>query len=66
MKCCPRKRVATRLTKHSVVATASCEITIHYSDVTWAYWRLKSAAPRLVVQEFVQTDNKGNTKAPHH
>ena len=36
----------------------------HCSD-KWASWHLKSPAPRLFVQQFVQADINGNLKTPH-
>ena len=33
----------------------------HYGDITWASWCL----PDLFVQQLIETDNKGNIKAPH-
>ena len=39
--------------------------SIHYSDVTWASWCLKSLTNQLFVQQLVQAYNKGDTKALH-
>ena len=38
----------------------------HYSDVTWAWWRLKSPATRLFVHTSICSINKKNVKAPHY
>ena len=32
----------------------------------WARWRLKSPAPRLFTQPFIQAQIKDNIKAPRH
>ena len=39
---------------------------IHYSDVTWATWRLQSPVIRIVVQQRVQYDIKDNITDPRH
>ena len=38
---------------------------LHYSDVTWASWHLKSPATWLFFQQFVLTNNKENIKSSH-
>ena len=39
----------------------------HCNDVKWAQWSLKSpATTRVFTQQFIQTNNKENPKAPHH
>ena len=37
-----------------------------YSEMTLASWRLQPWATRRFVQQIIQTNNKANTKAPHH
>ena len=37
-----------------------------YSEMTLASSRLQPWATRLFVQQIIQTNNKANTKAPHH
>ena len=37
---------------------------LHYSDVLWASWRLKSLTTRLL--KFIRAINKETIKAPHH
>ena len=39
---------------------------VHYNDVTWTSWRLKSPANPLFVQPFVQAHIKQKTKALRH
>ena len=36
------------------------------SEMTLASWRLQPWATRLFVRQIIQTNNKANTKAPHH
>ena len=38
--------------------------TQHPIGVTWVESRLKSAVTPLIIQQFVQADNKENIKAP--
>ena len=38
----------------------------HYDDVIMARWRLKSPAPRLFTEPFIQTQTKEKIKAPRH
>ena len=40
--------------------------THHYSNIKWASRHLSSPASQLFVQQFVQTDIEGKTKAPHY
>ena len=37
-----------------------------YSEITLVSWRLQPWATRLFVQQIIKTNNKANTKAPHH
>ena len=37
----------------------------HHTEVTWASWRLKSPARKLIIQQIPQANNNKNTKAPH-
>ena len=37
----------------------------HYSDIAWASWRLIRLVTRQFVQQFIQTNNNGNTKPQH-
>ena len=39
---------------------------LHYNDVIWASWRLKSPAFRLFFQRLLQANIKGNIKVPPH
>ena len=39
---------------------------LHYSDVTWLSWCLKSPVTWFFVQKLVEANNMENTKAPHH
>ena len=41
-------------------------INSQYSEMTLVSWRLQQWATRLFVRQIVQTNNKANTKAPHH
>ena len=47
-----------------------CEVihafNIHYSDITWASWQLKSSAIRWLVHQLVRSKVKGNIGAPHY
>ena len=37
-----------------------------YSEMTLVSWHLQQWATRLFVRQIIQTNNKANTKAPHH
>ena len=64
-KCrCPFAEMA--LDRVTAVMLAASWKPLHYGDVIWARWRLKSPAPRLFTQAFIQTQFKENIKAPRH
>ena len=41
-------------------------ISLYYSDITWASWRLNSLATGLSVQQFVYANNKENIENPYY
>ena len=48
-----------------VIYSKVCLVSIHYSGVTWAPWRLTSPATQMFIQQLYQTIKK-NTKTPNY
>ena len=40
--------------------------TVHFNDVTWGSWYLKSLVTWMFVQQLVQANYNGNIKAPNY
>ena len=47
---------------NNILKTTNCQ----YSEITLVSWRLQPWETWLFVQQIIQTNNKANTKAPHH
>ena len=58
------KSIASEVTMKAMCKICGCGR--HYSDVIWAYWRFKSLATLLFVQQLTQADRKENIKALHY
>ena len=65
--CLPELRVTLSyyLMKYGIIILRSCG-PYHYSKITWASWRLKSATIHLFVKQQLHANNKENSKAPYN